>query len=212
MNTCLMVTGGDADINQLNQIYSDYEFDYILGVDKGMDVLYEANIIPNALLGDFDSCNQNVLDFFKKKGVMWKSYPSKKDLTDTHIAFEHLATLLISNVIVLGGIGTRMDHTLSTIMVSSKYVENYNITIINKFNRLHIVNKQIIIKKSEYNYLSVIPLTEIVSGVTITGVAYPVNNITFSRMDSYGISNELVEEEAIIQITNGVLLVIESRD
>ena len=68
------------------------------------------------------------------------------------------------------------------------------------------------VRKSRYRYLSLLPLSDTVSGVTLTGFRYPLTEAVLRRSDSLGVSNELVEEEGEIRLRSGMLFVIESRD
>ena len=71
------------------------------------------------------------------------------------------------------------------------------------------------IKKSnnkEKEFISLIPYTEKVTGITLTGFKYPLKNETLTLGISRGISNELLEEEGKIKISQGILMVIRSRD
>jgi len=212
MKTGLMVTGGQVDLEQLEMVIQTEKITYVVGVDHGMDYLYQIQYKPDILLGDFDSCDKKVLAYYTKMGVKRQNYKVDKDATDTHLAFEHLKEMGMDKIIVLGSTGTRIDHTIGTLMVASKYAKFLEIIVLNKYNRINIVYNKKAIKKSHYTYLSILPLTEEVKGVTLTGVAYPVEKATFNRMDSYGISNQIVGEEAIIKIETGILLVIESKD
>ena len=46
----------------------------------------------------------------------------------------------------------------------------------------------------------------------MSGVKYPVTNRTFYREDTLGISNEIVEEEAVVEFSKGIFIVVESQD
>ena len=62
------------------------------------------------------------------------------------------------------------------------------------------------------DFLSLLPLTETVEGVSLSGFKYPVDNLTFYREKTLGISNEITEEEAIVEFKKGIFIVVESRD
>ena len=68
-------------------------------------------------------------------------------------------------------------------------------------------------KKDQYGkYVSLLPYSDQVRGVTLTGFKYPLTDYTMGGFNSLGISNEITEEEAVISFMDGQLLVIESRD
>ncbi len=53
------------------------------------------------------------------------------------------------------------------------------------------------------------PLSEVVTGVTYTGLAYPLADATLRLGSTRGVSNELAGREARISVGAGMLLVIE---
>ena len=61
-------------------------------------------------------------------------------------------------------------------------------------------------------FLSLIPLTEEVRGLTLHGMKYPLDHAELRMGSSLGVSNEIVEEEALVELTDGVLIVFETRD
>ena len=65
---------------------------------------------------------------------------------------------------------------------------------------------------SSFPFLSLLPITDQVSGVTLTGFLYPLHQATLRRGDTLGISNELTGPWGKIAIAKGKLLVIESMD
>ena len=58
----IVVTGGEAPSKELLLKYIK-EDDYIIGVDKGCNALYEYNITPNVILGDFDSADNKYIEY-----------------------------------------------------------------------------------------------------------------------------------------------------
>ena len=76
-----------------------------------------------------------------------------------------------------------------------------------------ICEKTVIKREDAFgDFISLIPYTEKVTGITLTGFYYPLEDAELTLGISLGISNELVDEIGIIQIGRGNLLVIESRD
>ena len=83
----------------------------------------------------------------------------------------------------------------------------------NRHNRIRLLRGgSLRVRKGRYRYLSLLPLSDTVSGVTLTGFRYPLTEAVLRRSDSLGVSNELVEEEGEIRLRSGMLFVIESRD
>lgn len=119
-----------------------------------------------------------------------------------------------TKITIIGAIGTRIDHTIANIHILKEALDkNIKARIINKNNEIWLTNKDEEIEKNDqYKYISVIPLTNTVTGLTITGMKYPLKNYTLSIGNSLGISNEQIEKKATIQLKTGILIIIKSRD
>lgn len=118
------------------------------------------------------------------------------------------------NITIIGAIGTRLDHTIANFHILKQAIEkNIKTKLINENNEIELIDKPIKLKKdSKYKYISLIPMTTEVIGVTLKGFKYPLEDYTLSIGNSLGVSNEQIEEEAEIIIEQGILIVIKSID
>lgn len=190
------------------------KYDIIIAVDKGLEILDILNIKPNYIVGDFDSIKNKILEKYENSDIEIKRLNPEKDFTDTHSALKLAIELKSTHITIIGAIGTRLDHTISNIHIL-KYALDNNVDakIVNERNEIGLINRACIIKKDNtYRYISLIPLTTDVKGITLKGLKYIVKDGTFKVGDSIGVSNEQIEEEAIIEIKQGLLMVIRSKD
>lgn len=169
---------------------------------------------PNYIVGDFDSINRKILEKYEKKDIEIKRLIPEKDFTDTHSALNLAIEIKSKKITIIGAIGTRLDHTFANIHILKEATEqDIDVKIINENNEIELINKSKKIEKdSNYKYISLIPLTTEVTGVTIKGMKYPLQNYTLEIGNSLGISNEQIEEIAQIEILKGILIIIKSRD
>lgn len=212
----LIVTGGDISKEFLIEMFEGKTFDVIIAVDNGLKVLNEINIKPNHIVGDFDTIDPSILELYKyDESIKVHSFNPIKDNTDTDIAIRLAVELKSTEIIILGAIGTRIDHVLANINVL-KYALDSNVVckIINEYNEVQLIDKSIVLYKNDIDkkYVSLIPLTERVSNVRLKGFKYELDNGVFNIGSSLGISNEIVDDEAIIEFDNGILILIFSKD
>lgn len=188
----------------------------IIAVDRGLEVLYELNVVPNHVVGDFDSVSTTILQFYQKNAkVVFHKYNPEKDYTDTDIALKLAIELNSSTITIMGALGKRMDHALANIHILKEALEiGIPCEIFDSYNKIYLVkeNTQLAKDKTYGKYISLLPLTTTVKGITLKGFQYPLNNASLSVGLSLGISNEIVEEMATIELKEGILIVIESRD
>ena len=91
--------------------------------------------------------------------------------------------------------------------------------IVNENNRIRLLGykrKKITLtkKNNNYKYVSLIPLSEKVTGITTKGMKYNISNYDFyiDKEISMGVSNEIEDEVAEITVVSGKLLLVESND
>ncbi len=171
-------------------------------------------MIPDYILGDFDSIDKKVLEKYKTQKIKINELKPEKDFTDTEEAINLAIKLKSSEIVIIGAIGTRIDHVLANINVLKIALDNnIKAKIINEHNEIELINNELIIEKNNlYKYISIMPLTTQVEGITITGMKYPLENYTLTIGNSLGVSNEQIEKTAKIKVKDGILIVIKSRD
>lgn len=210
----LIVTGGKLNKNFAKKHLKTNKYDIIIAVDKGLEVLDKLNIEPKYIVGDFDSINEDILIKYKKMPIEIVKLNPEKDLTDTHSAINLAIDLKSTDIVILGAIGTRLDHTIANIHILKIAIDkNVNIKIVNETNEITLIDKNVrVYKDKNYKYISLIPLTTKVEKVSLRGLKYPLNNKTLYIGDSLGISNEQIEEMADISLENGIIILIKSKD
>ena len=208
----LIISGGNVTKEILKDVLENNSFDNIIAVDKGLEILDECKIEPNYIIGDFDSVNTRIVNRYNNANII-KLNP-EKDFTDTHMTIKLALEIKSSYIVILGAIGTRIDHTIANIHVLKECMEQQiECKIINENNKIELINKQhILYLNNKYRYVSLIPLTTKVEGVTLKGFKYPLINATLKIGESIGISNEQIEKKAIIELKNGILILIQSKD
>ena len=188
----------------------------IIAGDRGLEALYQLKILPNHIVGDFDSVSPKILEFYKNQSqIVFHTYHPEKDNTDTDIALQLAIRLKSSKITIMGALGKRMDHAIVNIHILKEALEaNIPCQILDEHNRIYLINKEITLEKDKIygKYISLIPLTSEVEGLTLTGFKYPLNNYDLPIGTSLGVSNEIVENIAQIKMKKGILIVIESKD
>lgn len=209
----LIVSGGKINKKFIENYLNLNDFENIIAVDKGLESLNKLKIKPNHIVGDFDSINKNILKkYLNKKEIQIHKFNSEKNYTDTHLALKLALKLKSKQIIILGAIGTRIDHTIANInILYDALKKDVNTKIINEYNQIQIIKKSIKIEQ-KYKYLSLIPLTTKVKGITLNGFKYQLKKGNLKIGESLGISNEQIKKIAEIKIKKGILIVIQSKD
>lgn len=213
----LIITGGNIDTDFALSFIEKLKADYVIGVDRGLLFCYEQKIMPDYIVGDFDSLPNGILEWYKKNSnVPVREYNPMKDATDTMIALEKALELKSSQIWILGGTGTRIDHVLCNIhILKNAYLAGVKAYLVDKHNRISLpVEKHFYLEKEEQfgEYVSFFPLGEEVEGLTLKGFKYPLDGYCLRNLEGLGVSNEIVDERAEVSWETGILVMIESRD
>lgn len=186
---------------------------YIICADSGVRHARQMNIIPNMILGDFDSVEPNLFQEYKQLGIPIIDYPPEKDKTDSHLALEYALSLNPKEIILLGYTGSRLDHTIANIhTLQIPLTKKTDACILNETNKVFLVDESKEIKNDFGKYVSFIPLAADAKVSAVKGVKYPIYNKLMRQMDSLGVSNELTQESCILQVHEGIIIVIQSKD
>ena len=212
----LIVSGGSLNKEFVTKVVGQGRYDRILAADSGMNALYAAAVTPDIIIGDFDSADEKILAFFQQnKAIDFCTLNPEKDDTDTEFAIRESIRRGADSITIIGGTGTRLDHVLGNIsLLGIGLEEGVRMELLDAHNRICMIDHSVTLKKKEQygNYLSLIPYNGNVTGVTLKGLKYSLHDYTMGGFNSLGISNEIVDDEASIELTSGQLLVIESRD
>ena len=211
MKAVLVCNGSICDYNEIKKnISSD---DYIISVDGGAEHLRKMNITPNILIGDFDSANSEDLNYFIGQGIDTYKFPIEKDMTDSELAIERAVEAGADELLLIGATGSRIDHSFANVLLLKKCLDfGIKACIIDDNNQIYMFNSTFTLQKQDGYKLSLIPISEKVTGVTTEGLKYKLEDATMFLGMSWGISNEFLEDNITVNINEGVLLVCISRD
>ena len=212
----VIISGGSIEDAFALEWLQKNKYDKLIAADSGMDFLYRSGLVPDLVAGDFDSVDDDSLDEFSSLSnvEMLRLNPIKDD-TDTEFAIRFAISEGAEHITILGATGTRLDHVMGNIhLLGIGLEEGVSIELVDKHNRIRMIDSPFTIKKAEQfgKYVSFLPFSGTVKGVTLKGFCYPLANATMESFCSLGVSNEITEEIASVEIEEGILLMIESRD
>ena len=211
--TACIITGGDISEHFLDGYLGQHPSELKLVVDGALEITHRLGLKPDYIVGDFDTVNQELLKYYDDEIIL--RHPPEKDQTDTELAIETALNAGCERLLFFGATGSRLDHSLGNIFLLEHLLkQGVEAVILNENNKLYLKKQNFVLKRKETrgDYVSLLPLTETVKNVTLCGFKYPVENVTFYREKTLGISNEITEEEANVEFSDGIFIVVESQD
>ncbi len=187
-----------SDVKKLVNIV---ETDYVIAVDQAVRALIKQNVRIDLAVGDFDSLKNHALladlDVVKLNPV--------KDVTDTFQALYEAEKRGYTDLLLIGGFGgDRIEHFIAHLL-NFKHFES--LIMMNDKSTMYIK------KEGDYTlthtgYISIFAYPE--ATISLTGFKYPLDAYQLTSFDSIGISNELIQEEGMLTVHQGMVLVVES--
>ena len=187
------------------------DFDLIVAADGGAKFLHKLSVLPQALLGDFDSIPPFLLKEYAEQGVEMERFPREKDYTDTWLAIDFCLHQGAKEITLLNVTGSRLDHTLGAVYLLKRIQrggaeglildDENEIRLLEGFNQFHGMVG---------TYVSLLPHggSAVVSS---QGLKWNLCDTTMTYDNPIGISNEFLEEKIEIQVKKGQLLMIKNR-
>ena len=215
----VIVSGGELDEELTLREIGERGTGCVIAVDRGLEFLYSHQIVPDYIVGDFDSVSREIVDYYRvQKNVPVRAHNPVKDASDTELAIRLAMTVGSKELLILGATGGRLDHlwaNIQSLMIPFK--AGIDAKIIDRQNLVRIIGgRETRLEKSKAygQFFSVFPIGNEIFGFNISGAKYPLKNHTLTSDNSLCVSNEIAgdAEEAVIWFPSGEVILMETRD
>lgn len=207
-STVLVLTGGDPVPPSSRPVLP--AADVVVAADSGLEHAVTLGLRADVVVGDFDSVDPAVLAAAEAGGAVVHRHPAAKDHTDLELALRVAADLRPQRIVVAGGAGGRFDHELGNVLLLCSdefagvdvdgWVGAAHVTVVRSRRTLH---------GGPGDLVSLLPVGGPATGVRTTGLLYPLAGDDLGPGTTRGVSNELVANEATVEIGGGVLLAVQ---
>jgi thiamine pyrophosphokinase len=180
----------------------------VWAVDGGVGACRKAGIVPGVVIGDMDSAEPGDLAWAREAGARVYTSPRDKDLTDFQLAIDMLGeenqkdkarALLLS-----GCFGGRLDHLFS---VMCTFAVPGSLCMIDDREGVLLIasgEARAVFRKRPLA-VSLLPLSEECKGVSISGVKWPLSEVSLTRRRPWAISNEALRDDVTVSCVLGLL-------
>ncbi|MBQ6131894.1 MAG: thiamine diphosphokinase [Selenomonadaceae bacterium] len=181
----------------------------IFCIDKGVELCRECEVIPNFLIGDFDSAENSAVEWARAKNIPVEKYPADKDLTDTQLALNRAGEIFSEHVaLVTGCFGGRFDHLYSTIFTCAAIDR-----------KIFLADEREIVfylrggESAEVKFfknplaVSLLPMTNSCAGVTTKNLHWDLDGATLTQNFPNATSNRLDADKISVSVGRGTLAV-----
>ena len=176
-------------------------YDKLICADKGYEYAKILNLIPDVILGDFDS-----LGYVPNNAEI---FPKDKNFSDTELAVKKAIELGATEIDIYFSLGGRLDHELFNINLL-KYAKNQGVTakIISGNTLLRLISGSGNYEVKNGSFVSFVPFSSEAHIIKSEGLKYPLDKITAIKGETLTLSNEATSDEIYGEIKSGELLLI----
>jgi thiamine pyrophosphokinase len=182
--------------------------DITVAADSGYENAKRLGERVDLFVGDMDSYGGEI----EEKTQIVRLKP-EKDVTDTQAAFELAAERGADDIIIIGGLSGRLDHTMANLsMLEDAHARRLHCVITDGYNRVRFLkNDSTLLGRSQFRYFGLVPVEETVKGVEIKGAKYCLGGAKLSRKTvGFSVSNEIDGNCAFIAVKKGSVYIVES--
>lgn len=220
MKRGVIIAGGNIEEDFALRFLREEPYEILIAADKGLLFLRDHGIRPTHIVGDFDSVteetNSLLREYARDEAVTIRKFQPEKDWTDTEIAATLAVELGCGQIDILGGTaGHRVDHLMGNLQLLALILElGAEGRLLDSRNCIYMRDRDFTLKRENQwgTYVSLFAYGGDVTGLTLTGMKYPLDGFTLGTVGTRGVSNEILEETARIRFESGRLLVMETRD
>lgn len=181
--------------------------DYVICADGGYNHAKKLGVKPSVVIGDMDSIGDNDYD-----GEII-NLPIRKDFTDSEVCVKYILLKHFEEVMMLGFTGKRQDHTLANLLLLKQFADaETNAYIVDEHNEIRFTSSENTIYGKKGDIVSIIPVTGDLTGITTSGLDYPLNDETLVFGESRGVSNIMTSNKCTINIKSGFGFIIKASD
>lgn len=185
--------------------------DLIVGADGGAAQALALGVAPDVIIGDMDSLPGEAQASLSAQGCEFLVHPRAKDETDLELALSYVVERGFREVVILGALGGRLDHTLANVLLLTLLrFATVQIRIMDDHEEAALIRDRgaITVDGQPGDTVSLLPLGGDARGITTTGLAWALDGDILRFGSSRGVSNEMTGTTACITVEQGCLLVV----
>ena len=186
--------------------------DYLVCVDGGLRHLRRLGLQPHLVIGDLDSISAAEVLELERDGIRIQRYIVDKDETDLELALLAVLKEGYHTMLLVAALGGRLDQTLGNLfLLSRSELSGCDIRLEDGLEEVFIIHAQETILGQPGDIVSLLPMEGKVTGIVTGGLRYPLHDETLWFDHTRGVSNVMLENQAVVEVASGVLLAIHTR-
>ena len=183
--------------------------DLVIAADGGAAVAQKVGLEPQVVIGDMDSIHSQLRARLEKRGCQFVSRSPRKDETDTELAVQYALDRGAQEILILGAIGDRLDHTLANVLLLGlPGLQGVKASIIAGDTQAWLVRDALEFTGQPGDIVTLLPLGQNATSVSTNGLEWALHDDTLLFGPARGVSNVMTSSQARVSLRGGLLLVV----
>ncbi len=189
--------------------------DLVVAADGGALKAAGLGWTPHVVVGDADSLPAAAADELRRSGAEVVIHPVAKNESDTELAMREAIARGAATVLVVGAFGgSRIEHTIANLLLLClPGLGDRDVRLADGSSVVRLLQggATVTIEGEAGDFVSLLPLTPVVDGVTTRDLLYPLVDEPLHQGPARGLSNVLTGARATVSTRTGRLLVVHTR-
>ncbi|MFC2139384.1 thiamine diphosphokinase [Bacteroidota bacterium] len=205
MKKCIVFANGKPPRKNVISFLQKAGYSTLICADGGANYAYKLGLIPDYIIGDFDSIKDSVLRHYQNKSTIIK-YIRQSD-TDVEKCLKFSIRKKFKDVILVGVTGDRLDHSFCNLGIVLKFSDNINVKVLHEKSLLQIMTGDITFNTTPGETVSIYGFNS-KTKITSQGLKYPLKNMSLPFGERESTSNIAISNNVELKIRNGNVFVI----
>lgn len=205
MKKCIILANGKPPRKNVLKFLAEKKYNILICADGGADSARKLNLIPDYIVGDLDSISKSALNYYTRKSII-KQIKRQND-TDVEKCLKFAISKNISEAVLVGVTGDRLDHTFCNLGIVLKFFDKIKLNIIAENSYLSAYTGSVELKTSPGETISIYGFNK-KTKIKSEGLKYPLKNFPLPFGVRESTSNEAITNKVKLRITGGKIFVI----
>ena len=205
MKKCIIIANGQPPGKNVINFLAEKNFDVLICADGGANSARKLDLIPDYIIGDLDSISESTLNYFSGKSIIRKI--SRQNDTDVEKCLKFAIRKKISEAILIGVTGDRLDHTFCNLGIVLKYFDRIKLSLISEKSYLSAYSGSVEFRTFPGETISLYGFNR-QTKINSEGLKYPLKNFPLPFGIRESTSNEAVTNLVKLKITAGKIFII----
>ena len=202
---CIIIANGDLPAKSVINYLKKNGVDTIIAADGGANSAFKLGLVPDYIIGDFDSIKPEVQKYFSVHSDFIQ-YKRQND-TDVEKSLKFAVKKKFDVAYLLGGTGDRLDHTICNLGIVLKFFDKIKVVLIHGKTILCPYDEDVVLQTVPNETISLYAFDD-KTFITSKGLKYPLKNCNLKFGEKESTSNVATGREVALNISGGKIFVI----